>query len=296
MVPTTSIYDQVAELERAVDSVPLTEKPRKPPQPSRSGGTSALAQAVSRHTIKLGKPRTAEESSPFGSYSVGNRTSLVGSSSSSPPRKPSSEKRPLYMSRQTVTKGESVDLWAIEGESRHLPDDSEEAKAVLLADLLCDVRAHNRRRDRLAREELLLRNRLARLGQLGCSVEDVQKEVSKMTVLSVSGINQLVRASLRKDRQQPPRSEHPSLWLKAGGGEDQSSKGSGAPTEFPGQDKPVYLEAVRKCSGDISEQQQKEAQEPQLIELTPISPRMVVAAPYFKKADSGSGVPGQLTA
>ncbi|KAF4671171.1 hypothetical protein FOZ61_005394 [Perkinsus olseni] len=182
MLPSSAIYDQVAELERAVDSVPLAERPRKPPQPaSRSGGTSALAQAVSRHSIKLGlkKPRpTMDDASMFGSYSVGQKTSLVGSSS--PPRPPF-EKRSLYMSRSAKTEATpsaSIDPWSIVKSSRP-PEDSEEAKAVLLADLLCDVRAHNRRRDRLGQEELMIRSRLARLTQLGCAVEEVEREVAK---------------------------------------------------------------------------------------------------------------------
>ncbi|KAF4756666.1 hypothetical protein FOZ63_031679 [Perkinsus olseni] len=157
MLPSSAIYDQVAELERAVDS------------------------AVSRHSIKLGlnKPRlTMDDASMFGSYSVGHKTSLVGSSS--PPRPPS-DKRSLYMSRSVKTEATpsaSIDPWSIVKSSRP-PEDSEKAKAVLLADLLCDVRAHNRRRDRLGQEELMIRSRLARLTQLGCAVEEVEREVAK---------------------------------------------------------------------------------------------------------------------
>lgn len=182
MLSSSTIYDQVTELEHAVDSVPLGERPRKPPQPSRSGGTSTLAQAVSRHSIKLGlsKPRpSVEDASLLSTYSVGQKTSLVGSSS---PLRVSSEKRPLYMSRTSKVEmppsGTVSDQWS-SVKTSNPSEDSEEAKAVLLADLLCDVRAHSRRRDRLGQEELMIRNRLARLTQLGCAVEDVEKEVAK---------------------------------------------------------------------------------------------------------------------
>ncbi|KAF4722393.1 hypothetical protein FOZ63_009888 [Perkinsus olseni] len=250
MLPSSAIYDQVAELERAVDSVPLAERPRKPPQPaSRSGGTSALAQAVSRHSIKLGlnKPRpSVDDASMFGSYSVGHKTSLVGSSS--PPR-PLSEKRSLYMSRTTkmeATPSASMDPWSMVKSSRP-PEDSEEAKAVLLAGLLCDVRAHNRRRDRLAQEELMIRSRLARLTQLGCTVEEVERE-------------------LRKDQhQQPPRSEHPSLWLREGSSDNNREASKNPATELPGQEKPVYLQAARKYSGDVAERMDIEVAAPQVV-------------------------------
>ncbi|KAF4676576.1 hypothetical protein FOL46_000038 [Perkinsus olseni] len=107
-----------------------------------------------------------------------------------------------------------------------------------------------------------------------------------MTVLSVSGIHQLVRASvLRKDQhQQPPRSEHPSLWLREGSSDNREAS-KNPTTELPGQDKPVYLQAARKYSGDVAERMDTAVAAPQ--EVPPLT--MFAAQSCLRKEGSHYG-------